>query len=88
MRWITNTYDPTADDWADRIRSEYGQSKEDVVASYRKMLVGTTIGLPKAADVEGALTVEQLQANNIVGVYVPDDDPRQPPVIGIRIGTQ
>lgn len=67
MRWITNTYDPSKPDAWISIIPLPGQTHKEAEESHKKFLRNKIIARPKATD---AFTVEQLEAMDMVGVYV------------------
>lgn len=67
VRWLSNTYDPEADDAFSSVERIIGQTQTDAWESKRDWLKNKIIGNPKATD---TYTVEQLQQMKMVGVYV------------------
>lgn len=69
MRWLTNIHDPSKPDAYLHIYVEDGQTIQQAIDDWEIYLSNKIIGRPKASD---AYTVEQLEAMDMVGVYVND----------------
>lgn len=70
MRWLTNIYDPSLPDFRHHIYVKVGETRSAAEDRMRKWLEGKMIGEPVVP--EGSTqTMEQLKAQNIVGVYAP-----------------
>lgn len=67
MNWLTNIYNPTAPDAFLKLEVKENEDRNIAWEKYSKWLEDKVIGLPKATEY---YTVEQLQKENLVGVYV------------------
>ena len=66
MKHLTNLYDPTRWDARVRIICCEGETSDEARQRLQRFLADKTIGKPKATR---KYSVEQLEADNIVGVY-------------------
>lgn len=65
MRWLTNMYDPTRDDFRNHVSSRVGESRDVTVYHVRKWLRDKVIGEPKFDGV----SIAELKRNGMVGIY-------------------
>jgi len=66
LKWVTNTQDPRLPNALIYVTPAWEETHEQAQANYREFLRGKTIGRPQATQ---ALTVEQLEAMGMVGLY-------------------
>lgn len=71
MKWLANTYDPKDKDWKCHIIAKFDETHEQACERYLQWLEGKVIGKPKGNEF---YTVEQLENDGIVGVYVPSGE--------------
>jgi len=69
MKWISNTTNPKSIIFQNRVMPRIGETMIQAAAREKAWLQGKIIGLPKA---NSHFTVEQLQAMDLVGVYMED----------------
>lgn len=67
VRWLSNTYNPKGSNAEMCVARSFNESQEEAWQHHQNWLKGKIIGDPKATDY---YTVEQLKAQNMVGVYI------------------
>ncbi len=66
MKHLTNLCDPSLEDAKTRIIPRPDETEDEAWNRMQKWLKGKVIGKPKATE---SYTVEQLEKQNIVGIY-------------------
>ena len=66
IKWLTNLYNPELPEAREDIICESGQTQAQAWQNQVEWLKGKLIGKPKATTL---YTVEELEAQNLVGIY-------------------
>lgn len=67
LRWLTNLYDPKAEDFDLHVKHQTDETHEEAVRNIRRWLEDKVIGDPEPSELYSSTTLRRM---GMVGIYV------------------